>query len=171
MYRGSSGLLQKNHRIHIGAVAILQSEKYQPLVCSDSIQVDRTAIPLILELKRALSQHYTEVDYTRKGKGLKISDTDTLLSKIMLGALGCVPAYDRYFVAGLEAAGISNRKFTREALHELFDFIAFNQSVLDQLASQYNASDGTHYPAMKMLDMYFWQLGFDSKSPTKKKRS
>lgn len=169
MYRGSSGLLQKNHRIHTGAIAILRSEEYQKLVCGDTIQIERGAIPLIMKVKRDLSKHYTDVTYTRNEMPLKVSDTDTLLSKILLGTFGRVPAYDRYFINGLKVAGFRNRKFTEGSLHELFDFITFNQSVIDQLTNQYNSPNGTHYPIMKVLDMYFWQMGFDTETSSKKK--
>ena len=36
--------------------------------------------------------------------------TDTLITKILLGTLGCVPAYDRYYMQAVKKHHISNGK-------------------------------------------------------------
>ena len=40
-------------------------------------------------------------------EGITNNATDTLVTKILLGALGCVPAYDRYYVQAVRRYGIS----------------------------------------------------------------
>src|SRR5690606_34013034 len=98
MYRGSSGLLQKNHLIHKGAVDIVFLTKNQKLKCNEITEVKRNNIQEILSVKDELASHYSNIYFTKgDNKQKSISPTDTLLSKIMLGTLGCVPAYDRYF--------------------------------------------------------------------------
>ena len=156
MYRGSSGLLQKNHLIHEDAVGIIFSDEFKTLKCTASQEVEQATIPHILDLKKALDSYYRKADNS-------ISPTDTLLSKIMLGTMGCVPAYDRYFVIGLNEAGMKYSRFQDKSLKELFDFIDFNRETV--LESQQMVQDrlNRHYPVMKIIDMYFWQLGYDLK--------
>ena len=112
MYRGSSGLLQKNHLIHKGAVDIVFSKTSQKLKCNQTTEVKRENINAILEVKNELTEHYSSIYFTKGADIPKpISPTDTLLSKIMLGTLGCVPAYDRYFIDGLKEMKMQHTGF------------------------------------------------------------
>ena len=61
--------------------------------------------------------------------------TDTLVTKILLGTLGCVPAYDRYYVQAVKQYGIS--------------------------VGNYNSLHGAEYPMMKLMDMCMWQVAFE----------
>lgn len=169
MYRGSGGLLQKNHLVHKGAVEILYSIKHQPLKCNRVQEVTRSNILDILRLKKELSDYYVSIPFIRGVEEPKpISPTDTLISKILLGAYACVPAYDRYFIDGLKEKGLNKTKFSEASLNELFDFIDENKDeifVCDQLIKD---KISKHYPVMKILDMYFWQIGYDKEIENKK---
>src|SRR5690606_26608959 len=94
-------------------------------------------------------------------KQKSISPTDTLLSKIMLGTLGCVPAYDRYFVDGLKEMKMKHTRFNQSSLNELFNFIDVNKGEINHIQKLIKKETDRHYPAMKILDMYFWQIGYD----------
>src|SRR5688572_2822634 len=112
MYRGSSGLLQKNHLIHNEAVDIVFLKNNQKLKCNPNTEVNRHNINAILEVKNQLANHYGSINFTKGADKTKsISPTDTLLSKIMLGTLGCVPAYDRYFIDGLKEMKMQHTGF------------------------------------------------------------
>jgi hypothetical protein len=161
MYRGSAGLLQKNHLIHQGAIDIILSPKFNDLRCSLSKEVTRHTIDLTLELKGSLSRYYTGIFFTRGTKTKPISDTDTLLSKVMLGTMACVPAYDRYFLAGLSEEGLKHTKFDSDSLNELFDFSIVHKERIGEAQKLVQGKTKAHYPLMKVLDMYFWQIGFD----------
>lgn len=164
MYRGSSGLLQKNHLIHKGAVNILFSEKSQKLKCNQTTEIGREDIDVILKIKDELAKHYQQDKFKFiRGSELPkpISPTDTLLSKIMLGTLGCVPAYDRYFVDGLKAMKMKHASFNESSLLELFNFINNNKYELGAAQKLILSKTDNHYPIMKILDMYFWQIGYD----------
>lgn len=171
MYRGSSGLLQKNHFIHGGAVDILFSNDGQKLKCNSKYEVTKSNIDNILNLKNRLSDHYSKILFT-KGVGTykPISPTDTLLSKILLGTLGCVPAYDRYFIDGLKDRKIENITFNKTSLNELFDFIDKNKTEIDYAQKLISTQTKVYYPKMKILDMYFWQTGYDKEVREKQKR-
>lgn len=78
--------------------------------------------------------------------------TDTLVSKILLGVLGNTPAYDRLFVDGLKLHGINSR-LNRTSLSKIIKF--YNLNIETFSASHFS----TQYTPMKLLDMYFWQVG------------
>jgi len=162
MYRGSSGLLQKNHLIHKGAVDIVFSKSNQKLKCNQTNEVGKENIKAILELKNQLANYYRGI-YFAKGteKPKPISPTDTLLSKIMLGTLGCAPAYDRYFIDGLKKMEIEHTSFNEASLTELFNFINENKKEIDKAQKLIKSKTQRHYPLMKIIDMYFWQIGYD----------
>lgn len=161
MYRGSCGLLQKNHLVHEGAIKILFAEKYRPLRCSPTVEVTIKSVPLILELKKEIKQYYENIFFTRGTVTKLISGTDTLISKILLGSLACVPAYDRYFILGLADQGIKQSVFNKNSLNELFDFIKSNQNEILECQKRVRKEAQAHYPLMKIIDMYFWQKGYD----------
>ncbi len=169
MYRGSSGLLQKNHLIHEGAVDIVFSNTNQKLKCNETIEIKKENILAILSAKDELAKHYSSIYFTKGAdKPKPISPTDTLLSKIMLGTLGCVPAYDRYFIDGLKEMKMEHTGFNEASLNELLNFIDYNKKELDQAQNLIKTKTKTHYPLMKILDMYFWQIGYDKEVKEKR---
>ncbi len=162
MYRGSGGLLQKNHLVHKGAVDIIFSKTSQKLKCSQATEIKRENINAILEVKNKLAEHYRSIHFTKGAdKSKPISPTDTLLSKIMLGTLGCVPAYDRYFIKGLKEMKLQHTSFNNDSLNEIFNFVDRNKEQIKQAQKLVKERIQAHYPVMKILDMYFWQIGFD----------
>ena len=97
-----------------------------------------------------------------------ISPTDTLLSKILLGTLGCIPAYDRYFIVGLKEMNMKHTLFNDASINELFDFIDRNKIKLENAQKLILSKEKKYYPIMKILDMYFWQIGYDKEIKDKK---
>ena len=88
-----------------------------------------------------------------------ISKTDTFITKILMGVFGCTPAYDRYFVSTLKNSKIAYERFSRQSLislNALYDYY----DEFEELRQRY-ISEGTYYTKMKMLDMCFWQIGYD----------
>lgn len=171
MYRGSGGLLQKNHLIHKGAVDIVYSKNNQKLKCIQTTEIKRENIKATLAVKDELAKHYSSIFFTKGAdKPKPISPTDTLLSKIMLGTLGCVPAYDRYFIDGLKEMKMEHTGFNEASLNELFNFIDMNKKEIDQVQKLITTKTQRHYPLMKILDMYFWQIGYDKDVKEKKQK-
>ena len=171
MYRGSGGLLQKNHLIHKGAVDIVYSKTNQKLKCIQTTEIKRENIKATLAVKDELAKHYSSIFFTKGAdKPKPISPTDTLLSKIMLGTLGCVPAYDRYFIDGLKEMKMEHTGFNEASLNELFNFIDKNKKEIDQVQKLITTKTQRHYPLMKILDMYFWQIGYDKDVKEKKQK-
>jgi len=171
MYRGSSGLLQKNHLIHKGAVDIIFTKTNQKLKCGQTAEVNRENVKDILTVKNELAKYYGSICFTRGDEEPKpISTTDTLLSKIILGTLGCVPAYDRYFIDGLKEMNMQHTYFNEASLNELYNFIDSNKKEITQVQKLIKINTKRHYPLMKILDMYFWQIGYDKEVKEKKQK-
>lgn len=168
MYRGSSGLLQRNYLIHRDAVGILFSKSNLALKCNETTEIKKENIKAILSLKDELAKHYSNINFTKDTNVSKpISPTDTLLSKVILGTLGCVPAYDRYLISGLKEMKISHTSFNELSLRELFDFLEKNKIEFVQLQTLIKKKVKRHYPLMKILDMYFWQIGYEKEKKRK----
>ena len=86
------------------------------------------------------------------------------MTKIVLGALGCVPAYDRYFIDGLREGGLSPFRPSKDGIKALVSFYSNHREQFDGLQAKIKTVAGTTYPAMKLVDMYFWQIGFEQDS-------
>jgi len=86
--------------------------------------------------------------------------TDTLITKILLGTFGCTPAYDQYFCSGLREIGLSGKSFCPKSLQELAGFYR-DRCEFEYMQREIN-KDGINYPPAKLLDMYFWQTGYDA---------
>lgn len=77
-----------------------------------------------------------------------------------MGTLGCVPAYDRYFIAGIKAQGVATGNYNIKSVLKLVDFYEKNADRLEPVRKEMIVFD-LPYPQMKMIDMGFWQIGFD----------
>jgi hypothetical protein len=85
--------------------------------------------------------------------------SDTLVTKIMLGVFGCVPAFDTYFVAGSAL-----RTFNRRSLFELGRFYGTHREVIER--NRINTLDfatgqptARRYSRAKVIDMIFFTQG------------
>ncbi|OXM82460.1 hypothetical protein [Paenibacillus rigui] len=97
------------------------------------------------------------------GEDKVINVTDTLASKILLGVYGNVPAYDRYLKAALKIHGIK-QQFDEESLMEIVDFYNLNRDQFEMCQRLFR-EEGSTYTSMKLVDMYFWQVGFFMDNP------
>ena len=87
--------------------------------------------------------------------------SETLVTKVLMGVLGCCPAYDRYLKDGLSREHIGIKRFNAKSIVELVDLYEANFDKLEETRAKMNV-EGLPYPQMKMLDMGFWKIGFDS---------
>lgn len=146
MYRGSSKLLERDYLVHVEAVKIIMN--YSHLRCSSKYEVCFEDVPAILKLISELSDYYKDKH--------NVTPTDTLISKIILGTLGCLPAFDRFFIDGVKQENYYFKTLKKKSLEKLFLFQEQNQLELNKIQK-----DNPEYPIMKIVDMYFWQLGFE----------
>lgn len=161
MYRGSSFLLQKDYRIHIPVVKELLRERYDPLAGMECAELRKESNQeLLWEIVSFLEGYYDKIRREVKGREPKYQLSDTLVTKILMGTLGCVPAYDRYFIAGVKSRKAAAGSFSMKSVLQLADFYERNRERLERARGDMEVS-GMPYPQMKLLDMGFWQLGFE----------
>ena len=161
MYRGSSFLLQKDYRIHIPVVKELLKPKYDTLAGVECIEYRKPEVQNLLhDINAFLENYYAEVRLQVKEQPPKNKLSDTLITKILMGTLGCVPAYDRYFIAGLKDQKVSTGLYNIHSILKLVDFYEYNKEKLEAARAGLKVN-GMPYPQMKILDMGFWQIGFE----------
>lgn len=161
MYRGSSFLLQKDYKVHIPVVKELLSEKYDALVgieCTDFRKESNQQ--LLKDINSFLGQYYDKIRREVKEQELKNQLSFTLITKILMGTLGCVPAYDRYFIAGIKNQKVATGNYNLKSIMQLVDFYEKNSARLEPVRGKMEV-EGMPYPQMKMIDMGFWQVGFE----------
>lgn len=167
MYRGRSFLLQKDYKVHKYAVDVILDPKYS---CLREVEVKGLSdyprhIDLIFDLNDSIAKAYSDNIDTVNNTEKSVNVTDTLSTKIILGTLGCTPAYDRYFVAGTRFHGLNCRRFNRQSFDELLRFYEiFENEILEIMVMTKNK--GLEYPVMKLIDMYFWQVGYILDQPS-----
>ena len=162
MYRGSSFLLQKDYRIHIPAIAFILKKEYDVLFgikCSDLKKEEN--LSLLKNLYGKLTAYYKEIRSEVAETEVFKDISETLITKILMGTLGCVPAYDRYFKSGLSLEGVGIQKYGNNSLIKVCEFYEKYNEELEVVRLNMNVA-GLEYPQLKILDMGFWKIGFDA---------
>lgn len=113
-----------------------------------------------LSRTETLDKYYDKIRHEVKEQELKNQLSYTLITKILMGTLGCVPAYDRYFIAGIKNQKVATGNYNLKSIMLLVDFYDKNTERLESARSKMKIED-MQYPQMKLLDMGFWQIGFD----------
>ena len=165
MYR-SSFLLQKDYQVHIPIVEILLDPKYDPLLgLSAEGYLDDTVLDLLDEVSQKIRQAYAA---QQPALGCTVnSASDTLVTKILLGTLGCTPAYDRFYVETVKQYHISSGTYHRRSLRDGANYYLTYQEEFEALRTKYSNSD-IQYPPMKLMDMCMWYLSFEKDTSTDK---
>ena len=159
MYRGSSFLLQKDYRVHIPIVKIIMEEKYNSLMGIEAEGLlDDDNLDLLDDISNRIRKAYA--DEQPSFEGIINKATDTLVTKILLGTLGCVPAYDRYYVQTVKQYGISSGNYNRQSVKAVAEYYLENKVAFEKEREKLS-SGGTEYPMMKLMDMCMWQLAFE----------
>lgn len=171
MYRGSSFLLQKDYLVHKDAVRCLLSQKNLPLYEPDDRIMDEDKslaediLALATELRQLYHQHYQNTA-GRDGK-TKEDLSATLLTKVLMGAMGCSPAYDEFVRTALASNGLTQR-FGLRSLRQVMAFVVEHKDAFHRAQADFRF-DNHRFPLMKLADMYFWQKGFEAGRKYRKK--
>lgn len=160
MLRGSSFLLFKDYKVHEYFIRdVIMNPQYKKyFIRSSGRQLEddfyQDIETLIADTRNAYIRNIDGVNTKRA----KINITDTLASKILLGVFGCVPAFDRYFIKGLALFGIKVQ-FGQPSLEQLLHFYNVYLDQFEECRKKFE-NDGTGYTPMKLIDMFFWQVGY-----------
>ena len=90
-----------------------------------------------------------------------------MITKILLGTLGCVPAYDRYYKESVKKYHISSGKYNSDSVYRVAKFYCDHEDEFERLRLELSERR-IEYPPMKLMDMCFWQDAYisDSKATT-----
>ena len=152
MYRGSSFLLQRDYMIHKPIFKELLKEKYNNLwniKCIDYISNPQN-LELLIELSNKISKLYLQI----KKEIVETADeiSKKLITKILLGTMGCVPAYDTYFMSSIKNLQIAMGTFNNKSILQLAEFYQENYEAFENIRKSMTTRN-RKYPQMKILDM------------------
>lgn len=180
MYRGSSFLLQRDYKVLIPVVRVLLEEGKEftndtlsRLIDTGSTADVLTYVSRYFKFDTRISKELENIRKGVKDEEIKNEVSYTLRTKIILGTLGCIPAYDRFFKDGIKLNGVKAliQSYSKNGLQKLIEFCRSNITSLKEVQKSINElgfKEG--YPMMKIIDMYFFQLGLEKENRDKKKK-
>jgi hypothetical protein len=145
MLRGSSALLKRSVKHYEPAIRALVTMPAELWNVDADLCGDRADV--VLGAARQLRSAFPD------------GASDILVTKVMLGVFGCVPAFDTYFKRGF---GVSS--FNRQSLRKVQDFYEQNATEIEShrvatLDFATGASTTRRYPRAKIIDMHFFIAG------------
>lgn len=163
----NSFLMQKDYLFNKPIIEILCKDEYDSLLNFNPFKDNNEKeIDLIIKLKEEIKNYYLGKTYYKAGKdNLEeiTSVTDTLITKIMLGTLGCIPAYDQYLVDSLRKEKMCS-KFNKKSIEQIIEYAKENKELIESFTSEL----GELYTPMKIIDMYFFEKGIRKEAKNKK---
>ncbi len=161
MYRGSSFLLQKDYKVLSPIVEKVLKPEYDclfGLACADLREPDVQT--RLANLSDDIADYFWPIRNEVAGRVVASQVSPVLITKILMGTLGCVPAYDRFFVDGIKKYKVTTQEYSPESVRKLAKFYEAHNDRLEE-ARQGMRTEDLVYPQMKLLDMGFWQIGFE----------
>ena len=170
MYRGSSFLLQKDYKVHTPIVEEILKPEYDCLFGLACADLRESEVQGSLEkLHKYIAKHFRPIRNEAAGREVASPVSPVLITKILMGTLGCVPAYDRFFVDGIKKHKVTTQEYSRKSVRKLAEFYEAHNDRLEEARRGMRTEDLT-YPQMKLLDMGFWQIGFERDAEDAKTR-
>ena len=161
MYRGSCFILQKDYKVHTPIVEEILTPEYDCLFGLACVDVRNSDVwDQYMKLYDDIANHFWPIRNEVAGRVVRSQVSPVLITKILLGTLGCVPAYDTFFEKGARYLGLEKKTYHEDSLLELADFYEAYNDRLEE-ARRGMRTDDLIYPQMKLLDMGFWQIGFE----------
>ncbi|MBC7753689.1 MAG: hypothetical protein H7Z71_05595 [Moraxellaceae bacterium] len=160
MYRGSSFMLELDYKVNLGIVELIKkSDKkfgLSGLSIWDLGSKAQDIVNLSEEIKKEYKRKLKSIIKTN-GKKLLVNPSDTLSSKILLGTLGCIVAYDTYAKKTLKKHGIS-QVFNERSLNGVATLFSKQKNTLELIRKSHPGLK--MYPDMKLIDMYCFKKGY-----------
>jgi hypothetical protein len=146
MLRGSSELLKRSVRTFIPPVNAIADAPAAIWEMDAHLYADGSC-PIVFETARQIEA------------ALPDGASDILVTKVMLGTFGCVPAFDTYFKKGFRVS-----TFGRKALRKVGEFYTANAKLIDRnrvhtLEFDSGATSQRRYTRAKVIDMIFFVAG------------
>lgn len=142
----NSFLNEYSHEIHKAAIQLIYDHRWDSLWDINYATLTQTQAKCIQTLATELEDTYIHYQLT-----------DTLKTKILLGTIACVPAYDRFFVCALRHS-MNKTNLCAESLLELREVYT---TYISEFASMQAHCKHGNYPSAKLLDMCFFRYGVE----------
>ena len=161
MYRGSCFIFQKDYKVHTPIVEKVLKPEYDCLfgVACVGLREDEVQARLT-EVYKRISAHFWPIRNEVAGREVPTPVSPVLITKILMGTLGCVPAYDRFFQDGVAKYKVTTQEYSLKSVRKLAKFYEEHNDRLEEARRGMRTEDLV-YPQMKLLDMGFWQIGFE----------
>ena len=161
MYRSSCFIFQKDYKVHTPIVEEILKPEYDCLFGLACADLRESEVQGSLEkLHKYIAKHFRPIRNEVAGREVASPVSPVLITKILMGTLGCVPAYDRFFVDGIKKHKVTTQEYSRKSVRKLAEFYEAHNDRLEEARRGMRTEDLT-YPQMKLLDMGFWQIGFE----------
>lgn len=157
-YLASWGMLRNSflnkysHKIHWNVIDVIYDERWDDLWDVDYRTLTADQAKRIVTLSDELEEIYkSQHDFEKDDYRL----TDTLKTKILLGTIACVPAYDQFFVCAIRHS-LEQSKLSEKSILKI-------KKVYTNYISEFSAMKSYcgqgNYPPAKLLDMCFFEYG------------
>lgn len=148
MVARGSFLMKHTWCILKSVIEILQKSEYKELR-NPEIETIEKNIDLIIQLRDEI------------GKSLKTYHDNktvsyTLISKILLGTLGCIVAYDRNVKQTLSESEIAFPYFNKKSISALCEYYIQNKTDFENLRKKVENLTNKECPPFKLLDLVLW---------------
>ena len=147
MYRGSTKLLKEyNYKVHKGLIPLLFRGESKRLFDINPLTESKEFCKILDNTYFSIENYYKNLS----GGGFK--PTKTLVTKILLGVYGCIPAYDINVYTALSHFGIRSNKFD-----DLINAIKSDAEFITQCKQAIQKYP--QFTFMKIVDMFLWEMG------------
>lgn len=157
MYHGSSFILQNGYKVHREAIQLICSPKYHGLsgISCEALGLEGNRA-LLFDLTDKIKVIYHQVRQTTYlGLGKKEPESpvsQNLITKVLLGTLGCVPAFDGRAQSVFKQFQLGPQTYSPEAVMSLVDFYQREEADFSRLA-RIIKSRQVDVPQMKLIDI------------------
>ena len=179
MYRGSSFLLQNDYKIYKYIVKKIITDHYYDVLwnldgtiirsATDNDFIKATFDPLkkliakVTKILQPYKHHYITkswyANHSKKQK--KCSISKTLVTKLILGAIGCYPAIDSFFSEAIGAVANDLSDDQIKCMLRLAYYVKKHHVGFTSKCKKTGDLALSRYPVMKLIDMYYFTLGME----------
>ena len=133
MYRGSSFLLQKDYKVLVPIVEkILKPENDCLFGVACASLRDSEVQESLEKLYKYISDYFDPIRKEVAGREVTTPVSPVLITKILMGTLGCVPAYDRFFQDGVATYKVTTQEYSPNSVLKLVDFYEEHNDRLEE---------------------------------------
>lgn len=157
MYHGSSFILQNGYKVHREAIELICASDYHVLsgISSQALGLSENQEKLF-DLTRKITAIYHRIrqaTYERLGKKEPESPvSQQLITKVLLGTLGCVPAFDSRALSVFKQFNLGPQTFSPESVASLVAFYQREASDFAELEVIIQRRQ-LNVPQMKLVDI------------------